>query len=207
MEWHIYRGESMKELTSFLQKPDVIVCSVVLVLLLIGYRFGGMRYTSVKEIIKNYLSCFSDDNGRILFLPVVYYFGVPLLVSIVAALKHEMDGNIINTVTVVVSNFTTLPFNLLMLVIDMKSKIQKDPEYYSMDARTSKKALIGAYYAIMFAILVSVGILIICLFNVFVKTYGLIQSICLYYLLFLLLINLFMILKKIYKVIDTDMNK
>ena len=91
MEWHIYRGESMKELTSFLQKPDVIVCSVVLVLLLIGYRFGGMRYTSVKEIIKNYLSCFSDDNGRILFLPVVYYFGVPLLVSIVAALKHEME--------------------------------------------------------------------------------------------------------------------
>ena len=137
----------------------------------------------------------------------MYYFGVPLLVSIVAALKHEMDGNIINTVTVVVSILTTLLFNLLMLVIDMKSKIQKDPEYYSMDARTSKKALIGAYYAIMFAILVSVGILIICLFNVFVKTYGLIQSICLYYLLFLLLINLFMILKKIYKVIDTDMNK
>ena len=197
----------MKELTSFLQKPDVIVCSVILALLLIGYCFGGMRYTSVKDIIKNYLSCFSDDNGKILLLPVVYYFGVPLLVSIVAALKHEMDGDIINTVTVVVSILTTLLFNLLMLVIDMKSKIQKDPEYYSMDARTSKKALIGAYYAIMFAILVSVGILIICLFNVFVKTYGLIQSICLYYLLFLLLINLFMILKKIYKVINTDMNK
>ena len=197
----------MKELTSFLQKPDVIVCSVVLVLLLRGYRFGGMRYTSVKDIIKNYLSCFSDDHGKILFLPVVYYFGIPLLVSIVAALKHEMDGDIINTVTVVVSILTTLLFNLLMLVIDMKSKIQKDPEYYSMDAHTSKKALIGAYYAIMFAILVSVGILIICLFNVFVKTYGLIQSICLYYLLFLLLINLFMILKKIYKVINTDMNK
>ena len=76
-----------------------------------------------------------------------------------------------------------------------------------MHAHVSKKALIHAYYAVMFAILISVGILMICLFNVFVKAYNLVQSICLYYLLFLLLINLLMILKKIYKVIDTDMNK
>ena len=112
----------MKELIAFWQRPDVIVCSVVFVLLLIGYRFGGMRYTSIKDIIKNYLSCFSDDTEKILLLPVVYYFGIPLVISVVAALKHKIDDNIINTVTVIVSILTALLFNLLMLVIEMKSK-------------------------------------------------------------------------------------
>lgn len=197
----------MKGLINFWKRPDVIVCSVILILLLVGRFWGKMKYTSIREIIKNYLSCFCDDsNKKILIFPVLYYFGIPLLVSVVAALKHEIDSNIISTVTVIVSILTTLLFNLLMLIIEMKSKIQKDPQYYSMHAYLSKRALIQAYYSVMFAILVSVGILVICLFNVFVKLYGLIQSICLYYLLFLLLINLLMILKKIYKVIDTDMN-
>lgn len=197
----------MKEIMSFWQKPDVIVCCVILILLLIG-RFFGIRYTSITNIVKKYLTCFRDDrSGKILLLPVVYYFGIPLVISIVAALRHEIDDNIINTVTVIVSILTTLLFNLLMLIIEMKSKVQKDPQYYSMDAYVSKNALIQAYYAVMFAILISVVILMVCLFNVFVKAYSLIQSICLYYLLFLLLINLLMILKKIYKVIDTDMNK
>ncbi len=197
----------MKGLINFWKRPDVIVCSVILILLLVGRFWGKMKYTSIREIIKNYLSCFCDDsNKKILIFPVLYCFGIPLLVSVVAALKHEIDSNIISTVTVIVSILTTLLFNLLMLIIEMKSKIQKDPQYYSMHAYLSKRALIQAYYSVMFAILVSVGILVICLFNVFVKLYGLIQSICLYYLLFLLLINLLMILKKIYKVIDTDMN-
>ena len=196
----------MKEFINFWQRPDVIVCSVILILLLIGRFWGKMKYTSIKDIIKNYISCFYDENKKILIFPVVYYFGIPLFISIVAALKHEIDGDIINTVTVIVSILTTLLFNLLMLIIEMKSKIQKDPQYYSMHAYLSKKALIQAYYSVMFAILISVGILILCLFNAFVKLYGLVQSVCLYYLLFLLLINLFMILNKIYKVIDTDMN-
>lgn len=142
-----------------------------------------------------------------MMVPVFYYFGIPMMASVFIAYKKEIDGNIVNIVTVIVSILTAMLFNTLTVVIEMKSKIRKDPLYYSMDAYLSKKALIQTYYAVMFAILTSIVILIVCLFNVIVKEYSYIQSVILYYLVLLLLINLFMILKKIYKVIDTDMKK
>ena len=38
----------MKEFINFWQRPDVIVCSVILILLLIGRFWGKMKYTSIK---------------------------------------------------------------------------------------------------------------------------------------------------------------
>ena len=137
----------------------------------------------------------------------MYYFGLPFLVSIIVAYKKEMNSDIINIITVIVTILTAMLFNILMLAIDMKSKIKNDENYYSMDAHLAEKSLIQTYYAVMFAILISIIILLICLFNVFVKSYGNIQSFLLYYFVSLLLINLFVIMKKIYMVIDADMKK
>lgn len=59
----------------------------------------------------------------------------------------------------------------------------------------------------MFEILVAVILLILCLFNVFTSKFGFIQSFLIYSLTFLLIINLLMIIKRIFRVIDTDMKK
>lgn len=197
----------MNKILKFMLQPDIFTIIVVVLLLVIGRYVFGMKYTSVKTIFSDYITCFQNKDGKLMMVPVFYYFGIPMMASIFIAYKKEIDGNIVNIVTVIVSILTAMLFNTLTVVIEMKSKIRKDPLYYSMDAYLSKKALIQTYYAVMFAILTSIVILIVCLFNVIVKEYSYIQSVILYYLVLLLLINLFMILKKIYKVIDTDMKK
>ncbi len=98
-------------------------------------------------------------------------------------------------------------FTLLAMIIDMKSKIRSDPNYYRVEAELSKQSLIETYYTVMFEILVAVILLILCLFNVFTSKFGFIQSFLIYSLTFLLIINLLMIIKRIFRVIDTDMKK
>lgn len=195
--------ESIKE---FL-KPDIIMLGAVLALLLIGRFVFKMKYASVKAIISNYMSCFRKRNGKWMVVPIVYYFGIPFLIALVAVKNKRMDDAIINIVTIIVSILTAMLFTLLTMIIDMKSKIQQNPNYYSMDAHISKKSLIQTYYTVMFEILLSIIILILCLFNVFVKEYSHIQSFLVYYLVLLLLVNLFIVLKRIYTVIDLDMGK
>lgn len=98
-------------------------------------------------------------------------------------------------------------FVLLEVVIDMKSKINDNPSYYSTEDKISKKALIETYYTVMFEILISVILLVLCFFNIFTGLFNFVQSFVICGLSFLLIINLLMIIKRIFRVIDTDMNK
>lgn len=197
----------MAEIIKKFLKPDIIMISIVGFLLIIGRCVFKMKYASVRTIISNYMSCFKKRDGKIMVVPVAYYFGIPLIIALVAVKNKRLDNEITNIVTIIVSILTAMLFTLLTMIIDMKSKINNNEKYYSMDAHTSKKSLIQTYYTVMFEILISVIILILCLFNVFVKEYGYIQSFIVYYLVLLLLINLFIILKRIYRVIDLDMEK
>ncbi|WP_283683287.1 hypothetical protein [Parablautia sp. Marseille-Q6255] len=197
----------MAEIIKIFLKPDIMIICVVVCLLVVGRLVFKMKYASVRTIILNYVSCFKKRDGGIMLVPIIYYFGIPLIIALGAVKNKRMDASILNIVTIIVSILTAMLFTLLTMIIDMKSKIQQNPNYYSMDAHISKRSLIQTYYAVMFAILLSIVILIFCLFNVFVKQYSYLQSFIVYYLVFLLLITLFMILKRIYRVIDVDMNK
>ena len=86
----------------------------------------------------------------------------------------------------------------------MRKRIVQDENYDANKAGISVKLLKEIYYSIMFEILLSVGILIMCFVEIFSKKYSFISSIIIYYLTFTLLMNLFMVLKRIFNVIDYD---
>ena len=124
-----------------------------------------------------------------------------------AAVIKIIDSSTVNIITIIVSVITSMLFTLLAMIIDMKSKIKNDPNYYRAEAELSKQSLIETYYTVMFEILVAVILLILCLFNVFTSKFGFTQSLLIYSLTFILIINLLMIIKRIFRVIDTDMKK
>ena len=197
----------MAEIIKQILEPDILILIGGVCILVVGRLVFKMKYASVSTICLNYISCFKNRNGKYLIIPLVYYFGVPFAIAFVAVKKRRMDSEIINIVTIIVSILTAMLFTLLTMIIEMKSKIQQNANYYSMDAYVSKRSLIQTYYTVMFEILLSIIILILCLFNIFIKAYSYVQSFLVYYLVFLLLTNLFIILKRIYKVIDLDMEK
>ena len=122
-------------------------------------------------------------------------------------LLEIINNDAINIITVIVSILTAMLFTLLTMVIDMKAKIKQNPEYFSKEAEVSEKALLETYYTIMFEILISIILLLFCFFNCFSKKYGSIQSFLIYSLTYMLVINLMMIIKRMFRVIDTDMKK
>lgn len=67
--------------------------------------------------------------------------------------------------------------------------------------------LIETYYTIMFEILVSVVLLIFCFLELFAGEYSVVSSCIIYYMTFIILINMFMVLKKIFSTIEKQIKK
>lgn len=197
----------MEGLCERLLLPQNIIWVIVAFILLIG-KFGlGIDYISVVDIIKNHLKCFRNANGKIMIIPIINYIVIPFLMGISTTMAREINEDTINIITIIISILTAMLFTLLTLIIEMKAKINKDSSYYSSEAKISKRSLVETYYTVMFEILISIVLLTLCFFNCFTKSFGFIQSFLIYSLTYLLIINLLMIIKRIFRVIDLDMSK
>ena len=153
------------------------------------------------------MKCFKKPNGTISWISIFLYFGLPILISIALLRIREIDEDVINMLTIIVSILTSMFFTLLTLILDMRGKVKDNRSYDGGDADLSRKILKETYYSIMFEILVSVTILIICFVELSAKNFNCLCSFSIYYLSFVILTNMFMILKPIYKGIDKDIER
>lgn len=174
-------------------------------ILLIGKVMFHQDYLNCFGIIKGHIECFRGSNGKLSRMSLVLYFFVPFLISISLIQVRCLDDGVVNLVTVIVSILTSMFFTLLTLILDMRKRIKVDTKYNAGDAYLSTKLLKETYYSIMFEIFISVLILIMCFVELFEKRYSLFSSLIIYYLVFVMLMNLFMILKRIYNVIKRDL--
>lgn len=189
-------------------KPDTVILIFAFILILVSKWGIGLKYLSVCDIIKNHVNCFRDSKSKkYVIMPIINYLILPLLLGIAAALVKVTDSEVINIITIIMSILTAMLFTLLTLIIDMKSKIVGNPRYYSQEAEISKESLTETYYAVMFEILVAIIVLLMCLFNAFTKKFDFWQSCVIYGLTFLFIVNLLMVIKRIFRVIDIDMKK
>lgn len=197
----------MRDFLEHLFEPHIVMWGVIILILIIS-KFGiGLHYISVTDIIKNHLNCFRNNKNQILIVPTINYMVLPFFMGIATTTIKKINGEAINIITIIVSILTAMLFTLLTMVIDMKAKIKQNPQYFSKEADISQKALLETYYTIMFEILISIILLLFCFFYCFSRKYGYIQSFLIYSLTYMLVINLLMIIKRIFRVIDTDMKK
>lgn len=193
-------------LKKLLEPQNVMWVAVVLVIVISKFGFG-LNYISVADVIRNHLNCFRNEKNKLLLIPVINYIVLPFFMGTATMMVKEIDKNTINIITIIISILTAMLFTLLTMIIDMKAKIKENPVYYSMEAEISKKALLQTYYTVMYEILICIVLLIFCFFNCFTNEFGSVQSFLIYSLTYMLIINLLMIIKRIFRIIDTDMKK
>ncbi len=193
----------VKNIIEFIPTPYGLLLLSVL-LLIIGRIFFGKTYLNCIQIIKKHLECFKDLEGKYSIVSISLYFMIPFFIAASLVQIRVIDDDVINIVTVIISILTSMLFTMLTLILDMRKRILQDDKYDANKAGISAKLLKETYYSIMFEILISVGILIMCFIEIFSKDYSFISSIIIYYLTFTLLMNLFMVLKRIFNVIDYD---
>lgn len=196
----------IKEIIKLLLSPSGILI-FAFVLLLIGRYIFNLKYINCFDIIKKHIQCFRKKNGNISKMAILLYFGTPLLLAVAVEQIRVIDDSAINIITVIVSILTSMFFTLLTLILDMREKVKNSTKYDASKAAISSKILKETYYSIMFEILVSIVILILCFIELFSKTFSILESFVIYYLTFVMLVNLFMILKRIFRVIDEDLEK
>lgn len=189
-------------------RPDIIIWIIVAMVYFLSKVGFGLNYLSVWDIVKGHIDCFrSTKTHKILIIPFIDYCVTPFLLGAAAAVTKSIDSTVINIITIIVSILTSMLFTLLAMIIDMKSKINENSAYYRTETDISAQCLRETYYTVMFEILISVILLVLSLFNVFTNKFSGLQSFLIYSLTFLLIINLLMIIKRIFRVIDTNMKK
>ena len=196
--------KELKIVLNTMSSPSFILIGTVAILLVARYVFR-LKYINCFDIIKSHINCFRKENGEMDIIAVMVYLGVPCLLAIAVMKIRLIDSDTINIVTIIISILTSMFFTLLTLIIDMREKVRVNPDYNANDAFISSKLLKETYYSIMFEILISIIVLIMCFVELFAEKFCEIESFIIYFLTFTMLINLFMILKRIYKVINKNM--
>lgn len=179
---------------------------VSLLILFVGRYIFKIRYINCFDLLAEHIKCFRNAKGKISYLTIALYFGIPLLIAIALVKIKCIDNDSINIITIIISILTSMFFTLLTLTIDMRHKIKENINYDANRAVISKKLLKETYYSIMFEILISIIVLIFCFLNMFTAKFTHLGSLIIYYLTFIILFNLFMILKRTFKIIQNDMN-
>lgn len=197
--------DNIIKIVKYLFDPHILIF-IAIVIFILGRICFHKDYLNCGEIIKGHLACFEGRNGKKSLVSIFLYFGVPALIALSLVQIRVLDDDVLNLLTIIVSILTSMFFTLLTLILDMRKRVRSDINYKAGDAAISSKLLKETYFSIMFEILVCILILILCFIELFAQEYATFSSFIIYYLTFVLLINLFMILKRVYVVIKTDLN-
>lgn len=181
--------------------------SIILAIWVFNSCVFKIQYASLNDIFINYFNCFRNEKGNIVIGALMNYFVLPIFLAVIIVREKVIDSSIIEILTIIVSILTAMLFSMLSMIIEMKAKINDNPKYYSIEARISEDALIETYYIVMFEITMCVLILILCLVNAFTSSFGIYQSFFIYACSFIVICNLLVIVKRIFKIIDTNINK
>jgi hypothetical protein len=177
---------------------------------------------NVLRIIKDhFLALKSNKTGKVLFSDVFIFFGIPLLLSILLVYFNVLlDKDIVNLLITIFSIFVGLLFNLLLLIFDISEKlnfskskgVKSSLHAENIQERKREKFLKSilheTYVNISFCILLSIlDICILLLFFVNKENCIFIRIISLfsYFPLFLFILTLLMILKRVYILLSDKM--
>lgn len=182
--------------------------NIMLVLIVITVIFGGILkvdYFNFGEVFKGYLNVFRDNYGRLNIIGVLIDLLLPLWIAIYVVCKSPNYKSDYQAELMVVTIITALLFSVFGLAFDLKSKIN-DKKMIDKLSASKKKNLIQIIESLidmnLFEIAISVTILILCFVSNFCNKYANQLRCMIYYLLFLLLINIFIIFKRMQRVFN-----
>ena len=164
------------------------------------------NYFNITQIVKMHINAFRNDSGKINKMQFGIAFIIPGILAVAIASMKIIDSDTINMLTVIISILTSMFFTLLAMIIDIKGRWNERKEKDDSSEITIMASLMRSlYYAIMFEILLSIILLILCFIAVFTTRFSYMQSILIYWLSITVIMNLFMVLKRIFLVIERSM--
>ena len=162
-------------------------------IILIYYIRRNSNFIRIRGLFGEYIKIFNGAKEQIAF-----FFGIPLLFSIAFVQIGDLDNDVFNTIYVVSTILITMFFSVLTVLLGKDKK--KDSQYSLVLKQTISTLLfeiIQCIYCVLFSFVFQMIKEYLC--NV-IKT---VLSGCLYYIIFFMLLNMFIVVKRFKILIDT----
>lgn len=196
----------LKQLFNEISFFDVLFFSGIL-LILVALLQKNSNFLDVRKIIRQHLSIFFKSP-----LQVVAIFGAPLLIAIAAAATHSLTIEIVNNLNVVLSILISMFFAMLSILasLSFKSTDRSKVEDVTLirAAENYNKVLRQTNNAILFESVLAILLLIISFSQLFIGSFDptwklKIISAFVYYLTLVLVLNIFVVIKRTKELLDS----
>lgn len=169
----------------------------VVIFALICMIICDLRYWNCLLIIKNQLNCFKDKaNGRLQKIPIFVAFILPVFLAFATEWKVGITESVVNILTVIISVLMGVFLASTPMLIDIKKNVEQENRPAG-ETTLINTLLREIHYIIMFQVLMCTVVLILCFLSAFSGVYLKYVSILIYYLSYVMLLNIFMLLKRL----------
>ncbi len=184
---------------------QIILCAIIIISLIIC-ACRNTSYFNILKIIKEYLMVFKEEKGYNLCALYISLI-LPIFLTTYTAQYIKLTNEIYEKILLVITILTALFFSALGIILTIKEivlKIGNEKNVRDWSASTKEKVnklTNSVFYTDMFEIMISIFILILTFVNGCLEEKVLIIDIIIYYLIFVLLINMLVLLKRFYVII------
>lgn len=175
--------------------PCIILFIVLLIISLLS-KSRKMTYFNFNKIITEYIKAFKNIIFVVAKLILII---IPTLFAVRLSLITEST---INIIAIIITVVTALFFCLLTFLPDMNQRLVDDSKISSNEAEIYKELIKETYHIIMFEIFICIIVLIMCFMIIFSKTNSIFGSYVIYYLVFIMVSDMFVILSRIFNLIE-----
>lgn len=197
----------MKKAISLVFSPYVLYVLSALILFF-GLFQKNSSFLRTRRLFARYFKTFSGSP-----LQCIMIFGVPLLLSVATARLAIVSEDIVNNIIIVLSIFISMFFAVLSILTSFNYKKDSDGEKIAKNTRAKRynESLKNTVSIILVEALLCIVLLIISLAVLFVDSYSKTWlltgiSLVIYYLTFIVILNVFAIIKRMYVLFEEKAN-
>lgn len=185
----------IEQVIKIISDPCILLLFILLIISVLS-KCSKVTYFNFNKIIREYIRSFNSKSFIIIKLLLII---IPTRIAVTMSLITEKT---INIITIIITIVTALFFCLLTFLPDMKNKLVENVKISNNESENYKKLINETYHIIMFEIFVCIIILIMCFMLIFSQIYSIYGSYVIYYLVFTMVSDMFVILSRIFNLIE-----
>ena len=174
-----------------------IMFGISIMILLFCFTRRNNNFFDIRSIFRHHFSIFNGNKFQLF----VFYF-VPLMLAFGTLEIKTIDKDVISNINIVLAIFISMFFAMISILynVPLKKDVNDD---------RNKKLLNETINTILFGCVLSIILLIVSFIVLFADNYSLswaifIVSLLIYYLLFVIVLNIFIIIKRVKKLFDNS---
>ena len=186
---------AIEQISKVIEDPCIVLL-IILIAISILSKCTKVTYFNFNKIIKEYIKSFNSKSFIVIKLVLI------IIPTRSAATMSLITEKTINIITIIITVVTALFFCLLTFLPDMKSRLVENNQKTNNEAENFEKLINETYHIVMFEIFVCIIILFMCFMLIFSRIGSIYGSYVIYYLVFTMVSDMFVILSRIFNLIE-----